>query len=97
MTQRSWNIDNGPLRGLYRDRENAWIFGLCAGLADRYNFRLGTVRIIAAISLLLVFWLTAAIYIGATLLIREKPLLYSGSNTEYEFWRRDQRDYRRYS
>ncbi len=97
MTQRSWNIDNGPLRGLYRDRENAWIFGLCAGLADRYNFRLGTVRIIAAISLLLVFWLTAAIYIGATLLIREKPLLYSGSNTEYEFWRRDQRDYRRFS
>jgi phage shock protein PspC (stress-responsive transcriptional regulator) len=97
MTQRSWNIDNGPLRGLYRDRENAWIFGLCAGLADRYNFRLGMVRIIAAISLLLVFWLTAAIYIGATLLIREKPLLYSGSNTEYEFWRRDQRDYRRYS
>jgi phage shock protein PspC (stress-responsive transcriptional regulator) len=97
MTQRSWNIDIGPLRGLYRDRENAWIFGLCAGLADRYNFRLGTVRIIAAISLLLVFWLTAAIYIGATLLIREKPLLYSGSNTEYEFWRRDQRDYRRYS
>ncbi len=97
MTQRSWNIDNGPLRGLYRDRENAWIFGLCAGLADRYNFRLGTVRIIAAISLLLVFWLTAAIYIGATLLIREKPLLYSGSNTEYEFWRRDQGDYRRYS
>ncbi len=97
MTQRSWNIDNGPLRGLYRDRENGWIFGLCAGLADRYNFRLGTVRIIAAISLLLVFWLTAAIYIGATLLIREKPLLYSGSNTEYEFWRRDQRDYRRYS
>ncbi len=97
MTQRSWNIDNGPLRGLYRDRENAWIFGLCAGLADRYNFRLGTVRIVAAISLLLVFWLTAAIYIGATLLIREKPLLYSGSNTEYEFWRRDQGDYRRYS
>ena len=97
MTQRSWNIDNGPLRGLYRDRENAWIFGLCAGLADRYNFRLGTVRIIAAISLLLVFWLTAAIYIGATLLIREKPLVYSGSNTEYEFWRRDQADYRRYS
>ena len=97
MTQRSWNIDNGPLRGLYRDRDNAWIFGLCAGLADRYNFRIGTVRIIAGISLLLVFWLTAAIYIGATLLIREKPLLYSGSNTEYEFWRRDQGDYRRYS
>jgi hypothetical protein len=44
--------------------------------------------VIAIISLLLVFWLTVAIYIAATLLIREKPLLYSGGRTEYEFWRR---------
>ena len=97
MTQRTWNIDYGPLRGLYRDPENAWIFGICAGLADRYNFRLGTVRVIAVICLLLFFWLTAAIYIGATLLIREKPLIYSGGRPEYEFWRRNQGDYRRYS
>ena len=91
MTQRTWNIDYGPLRGLYRDRENAWIFGVCAGIADRFNFRLSTVRIIAIISLVLFFWLTAAIYIGATLLIREKPLVYSGRQSEYEFWRRERR------
>lgn len=89
MTKRTWNIDYGPLRGLYRDQENAWIFGVCAGLADRFNFRLSTVRIIAVISLVLAFWLTAAIYIGATLLIREKPLVYSGRRSEYEFWRRN--------
>ena len=97
MTQRTWNIDYGPLRGLYRDQENAWIFGVCAGIADRFNFRLSTVRIIAIISLVLFFWLTAAIYIGATLLIREKPLVYSGRQSEYEFWRRQQRDYWRES
>lgn len=91
MTQRTWNIDYGPLRGLYRDRENAWIFGVCAGLADRFNFRLSTVRIIAVVSLVLFFWATAAIYIGATLLIREKPLVYSGRQSEYEFWRRNRR------
>ena len=45
----------------------------------------------------LFFWLTAAIYIGATLLIREKPLVYSGNRSEYEFWRRNQRDYWRRS
>ena len=93
MTQRTWNLDYGPLRGLYRDQENAWIFGVCAGIADRFNFRLSTVRIIAIISLVLFFWLTAAVYIGATLLIREKPLVYSGRQSEYEFWRRHQRDY----
>ena len=92
MSQRSWNIDNGPLRGLYRDRDAAWIFGVCAGIADRFNFRVGTVRIIAIISFLLFSWMTAALYIGATLLIREKPLIYSGRESEYEFWRRCQRD-----
>ena len=93
MTQRTWNIDYGPLRGLYRDQENAWIFGVCAGIADRFNFRLSTVRIIAIVSLVLFFWLTAAIYIGATLLIKEKPLVYSGRQSEYEFWRRNRNHY----
>lgn len=93
MSQRTWNLDYGPLRGLYRDRENAWIFGVCAGIADRFNFRLSTVRIIAVISLVLFFWLSAAVYIGATLLIKEKPLVYSGRETEYAFWRRHHRDY----
>jgi len=40
------------------------------------------------ISLLLFFWLTAAIYAGLTLLIKEKPLVYSGRRSEFEFWRR---------
>ena len=92
MSDRSWNIDYGPLRGLYRDRENAWIFGVCAGIAERFNLQLPTVRIIALISLALFFWLTAAIYVGATLLIREKPLIYSGARSEYDFWRRRQRE-----
>lgn len=97
MSQNTWNIDDGPLRGFYRDRENAWIFGVCAGIADRFNFRLSTTRIIAVICLLLFTWLTAAVYIGATLLIREKPLVYSGRQSEYEFWRRHSRDHWRHS
>ena len=92
MIQRTWNIDYGPLRGLYRDRESGWIFGVCAGLADRFNFRLGTIRVIAVICLLLFFWLTVAIYIAATLIIGDKPLIYSGNNSEFEFWRRTRRD-----
>jgi phage shock protein PspC (stress-responsive transcriptional regulator) len=92
MSQRSWNIDYGPLRGFYRDSDNAWIFGVCAGLADRFNFQLGTVRVITVICLLLFTWLTIAIYVAATLLISEKPLIYSGRQAEYEFWRRHETD-----
>ena len=88
MSRDTWNLDYGPLRGLYRDRENGWIFGVCAGIADRFNFRTGTVRLIAIISLVLFFWPAALAYIGATLLLKEKPLIYSGSHREYEFWRR---------
>ncbi len=89
MSRPGWNIDCGPLRGFYRDRENGWVFGVCAGIADRFNFHVGTVRILAVISLLLFFWFTAAVYIFATLLIREKPLIYSGSRRESDFWRRN--------
>jgi len=92
MSRDTWNLDFGPLRGLYRDRENGWIFGVCAGIADRFHFRTGTVRLITIISLVLFFWPTVLIYLGATLLLREKPLIYSGSYREYEFWKRYSRD-----
>ena len=78
-------------------RENGWIFGVCAGLADYFNFRTGTVRIVALISLVVFFWATVLIYVGATLLFREKPLIYSGRQQEYEFWRRFSRDDCRHS
>ncbi len=88
MNRNSWNLDRGPLRGMYRDRENGWVFGVCAGLAEFGNFRTGTVRLIAVICLLLFFWPTVLVYLAATMLFREKPLIYSGRTGEYEFWRR---------
>jgi phage shock protein C len=92
MSRHTWNLDHGPLRGLYRDRENGWIFGVCAGIAEYCNFRTATVRIIAVICLLLFFWATALVYIAAVLLFREKPLIYSGRQQEYDFWRRQARE-----
>ena len=94
MSRETWNVDYGAFRGFYRDRESGWIFGVCAGIAERFNFRTGTVRVIAVISLLLFFWLTAAAYLGATILIKEKPLVYSGGDTENEFWRTYRSRYR---
>ena len=77
---------------MYRDRENGWLFGVCAGIADQFNLNLTMVRVIAVVSLLLFFWLTAAVYLGLTLLVREKPLLYSGTRSEHDFWRHRRRD-----
>lgn len=93
MKRDTWNIGHESLRGLYRDRENGWIFGVCAGVADKFDLHVGTVRLVAVIALLLFFWLTVFIYLGATLLIREKPLIYSGERAEFEFWRQSRRDY----
>ena len=91
MSRDTWNLDYGPLRGLYRDRENGWIFGVCAGIAERFDFQTCTVRLIAVISLMLFFIPTILTYVGATLLLKEKPLIYSGRHREYEFWRRQSR------
>jgi phage shock protein PspC (stress-responsive transcriptional regulator) len=93
MSRHIWDLDHGPLRGFYRNRENAWIFGVCAGIAERFNFRLGVVRILALACFFLFSWLTMAIYVGAMLLIKEKPLIYSGRHAENEFWRRRGTDY----
>lgn len=93
MSRRIWDLDYGPLRGFYRDRENAWIFGVCAGIAERFNFRLGVVRILALACFFLFSWLTLVIYVSAMLLIKEKPLIYSGRHAENEFWRRRGTDY----
>ncbi len=88
MSRATWNLQDGRLRGLYRDRENGWLFGVCAGVAEYFNFRTGTVRVIAAVCLFVFTLPTGLIYIAATLLIREKPLIYRGERDEFEFWRR---------
>ncbi len=89
------NTDGSAAGALYRDRENAWIFGVCAGVADRFNLHVAVLRVAVVLSLLLFFWVTAGIYLAAAVLIREKPLTYAGPYTEYEFWRPGHRDYRR--
>lgn len=91
MSGGTWRHDSRPLKGLYRDRENGWIFGVCAGIADYSNLGIATIRIIVAVCLLLFFWATLLLYLAAILLFKAKPLTYSGRSEEYEFWRRHTR------
>ena len=88
MSTASCHHEHRPLRGLYKDRENGWIFGVCAGIAEFASWRATTVRIIAMVSLVLFFWPTVLVYGAAALLFRDKPLIYAGRCREYDFWRR---------
>jgi phage shock protein C len=96
MSRPAWNLDYGPFRGFYRDPENGWLFGVCAGIADRFNLNLCILRLAAIICLFTFTWLTVLLYVAAVLLIREKPLVYSGRDSEHEFWR-GHRDHWRHS
>lgn len=73
--------------GLYRDRERGWLFGVCAGLAERFGWSVFAVRAVALVSLWLLFVPTALAYLAATVLLRERPLIYTGARAERDFWR----------
>ena len=75
MTRPAWNLDYGPFRGFYRDPENGWLFGVCAGIADRFNLNLVGLRLVAGICLFVFTWLTVLLYVAAALLIREQLLV----------------------
>jgi len=87
MSRTTWNPDRRAAKGLYRDRENAWMFGVCAGIADYSGLGVMAVRIATVVSLILFFIPTALIYAAAILILREKPLIYAGHRDEYDFWR----------
>ena len=92
MSARSCSHEHRPLGGLYKDRENGWVFGVCAGLADFAGCSVTVVRTVAVVSLLLFFWATVLVYGAAALLFRDKPLTYMGRCREHEFWRRHSND-----
>lgn len=72
----------------YRDPANGIFMGVCAGLADQFGFRLGPLRVIAVLALLLFTVPTILVYVVAGLLLPGKPLTYYGSADERDLWRR---------
>ena len=94
MSQRTWNTDYGPLRGLYRDQERAWIFGVCAGIADHFGVFAWVVRVIAFVLLVMLPFPVLVAYGLLGLLLPERPLRYEGDRgNEQDFWKRnDDRD-----
>lgn len=76
---------------LYRNSERGVIFGVCAGIAERFQWSVGLIRL----ATLALGWLfpasVAVVYVVAALIIRERPLSYCGDDDERNFWQANRR------
>ena len=76
--------------GLYKDSENGMLMGVCAGIANYFDFSRNGVRLIAVFSALFMFWPTVVAYAVAGMVLRDRPLYYRGPD-ERRFWRQSSR------
>lgn len=74
--------------GLYRDSENGWLFGVCAGLADIFRVNVAGVRVLVAALAWFFTVPTAIAYVVLGILLRDRPLRYRGHADERHFWSR---------
>ncbi len=75
------------LGGLYLDRENGWLFGVCAGLADRFDIDLNVLRILVVVGGVFVTLPTLVAYGLAAWILNDRPLQPRSPAEEREFWR----------
>jgi phage shock protein C len=72
---------------LYRDKENAMLTGVCAGLANYFGLNRKGLRLITAVSTFFFFPFMVPAYIILTIILPVKPEdLYKDENQE-KFWR----------
>jgi phage shock protein C len=74
---------------LYRDKENAMIAGVCAGIADYAGLNRKGVRLVAALMLLIPPFFAFAVisYIILTIVLPVKPVDLFETEEQAEFWR----------
>ena len=75
------------LRGLYVDRDNGWIAGVCAGMAHRFDVDINVLRIVTAACAWFATVPTALLYGLAAVLLEDRPLVAEDPAREREFWR----------
>lgn len=75
------------LGGLYLDRENAWLFGVCAGIAERFNIDLNVLRLLVGLSAVFMTMPTLIAYGLAAWVLEDRPLTPRDPDHERDFWR----------
>jgi len=86
-------MDNslGPRR-LYRDKENAVLLGVCAGIADYFGFKVVATRVLTVLAGFFAVPLIFFVYLGAGFLLPAKPQGMFRNEEEEDFWRSVRRD-----
>jgi phage shock protein C len=74
-----------------RDTERGLLFGVCAGLAERFGWDLTVVRLVALLSLVVATLPTALLYLAVGCLTPSRRLTYHG-HRERGLWGRRCRD-----
>ena len=79
---------NGPRTTLYRDKQNAKLMGVCAGIADYTGVNVGWIRL-GAVVLTMVSggWTIPAYFIAGMVLNKKPPHLYVDEQ-EQKYWQR---------
>ena len=74
---------------LYRDKEHAMLAGVCAGIAEYFDFNRKGVRVVTALLLILppFFPFVAVSYIVLAILLPAKPSDLYETEDQAEFWR----------
>ena len=72
---------------LYRDRENAMLAGVCAGLAEYFGFNRKGVRIVVILGAVFFLPFVASAYLVLALLLPVKPREVNVDKEKAEFWR----------
>lgn len=72
---------------LYRDRENALLAGVCAGLAEYFGFNRRGVRLVVAISFLFFMPFVFVSYIVLAIVLPVRPREIEVDEEKAEFWR----------
>ena len=72
---------------LYRDRDNAMLAGVCAGLAEYFGFNRKGVRVVAILGAIFFLTFVAVAYLVLALLLPSKPREVNVDKEKAEFWR----------
>jgi len=72
---------------LYRDKENAMLAGVCAGLANYFGLSRKGLRLIVAVSTVFFFPFVVPAYIILTIILPVKPKDLYADEKQEKFWR----------
>ena len=70
----------------YRDDEQGYIGGVCAGISDKMRWNVTTVRVVTVVLGLVLTVPTLIAYIAGTVFLRKKELAFYGRD-EHNFWK----------